>query len=110
LFSCSALAGAGVLIWSAIDWGAKSADVNANRTAFLSNIPAEDTRLKELAIDERDKAKDRTAVIGGITGAIWVINLIDAAILGNMEKHKVQKLYFSASQRDGIECAVTIRF
>ena len=39
---------------------------------------------------------DKAVVAGIVTGGVWVLNLLDAAIAGNQEKNKI-KLYFSAT-------------
>ncbi|HON09519.1 MAG TPA: FlgO family outer membrane protein [Chitinispirillaceae bacterium] len=86
---------AGFTVWSIVDWSVKSGEVSANRTKLLSKDPDEDKRLREKAVDERDEARRRAAIAGSITGAVWAINLIDAAILGGKEKNKIRELYFS---------------
>lgn len=96
-FSVSALASAGVLAWSLVDWNNKSNTVAANRTKLLSNDPAEDARLRTEAVDANEGAARRSAVIGGITGGVWALNLLNAAILGAREKGRVRELYFSSS-------------
>jgi TolB-like protein len=97
LFSASALASAGVLVWSLVDWNNKSNTVAANRTKLLSNDPDEDEHLRTEAVDANKAASRRTAVIGGITGGVWALNLLNAAILGAREKGRIRELYFSSS-------------
>jgi TolB-like protein len=95
LFSVSALASAGVLVWSLVDWNNKSNTVAANRTKLLSNDPDQDMRLRTEAFDANKAASGRSAVVGGITGGVWALNLLNAAILGAKDKGRVQDLYFS---------------
>ncbi len=87
---------------------------------YLFGISQEyDQMLKDLEITKEEyeanyeaykedySEKHERAVIGGaITGAVWVLNLIDAAIAGTQSKKKF-KLYFSSNFKNkiGIKCA-----
>jgi len=109
IFSISGAASLGVFVWTAVDWNNHSNTVIANRTRLLSTNPETDTRLRLQAIEKRDEAMHRFAVTGIITGGVWVLNLVDAAVLGAAQKRRVRDLYFSAvPERNG--AAVTISF
>jgi hypothetical protein len=112
LFSFAALAGVGTVIWSAIDWSAKSATVetfNEYRNIRPGESLADYKIRRDEAMDEEGTALNRTAVIGGITGAIWVVNLIDAAILGSKDKRRIKNLYFSSVPgRPGLQVSLEL--
>jgi TolB-like protein len=58
--------------------------------AFSDYRKARETRLW----DACEKQRTMTIIAGAVTGGIWALNLVDAAIAGNQAKKKVQ-LYFS---------------
>jgi TolB-like protein len=101
IFSLSALASTGIFVWSLVDWNNKSNRVAQHALKLYSTNPAEDAVLRSNAADAKVDAMRRTALLGGITGGVWAINIVNAALLGVREKGRVQELYFFATPSGG---------
>ncbi len=63
----------------------------------------------DIYYDEYIDKFDRAVIGGIITGSVWILNLIDAAIAGNQSKKKFQ-LYFSSNFKDKIRIKCVYAF
>ncbi len=104
VYTVSAAGAIGALTWSALDYREKQSELDRLEKNSFNPQSGEDPeeyqrRLKRLfgtAVNERDRAADRTnlAIIG--TAGLWVINIVDAAILGVSNSKSARTLYFTA--------------
>jgi len=97
-FSLCAAGGMGTLVWSIIDLVGAQQDVNAfnNLQNFIHGETPEERNARERKAHEiRDDAATRTGIIGAVLGGVWVVNILDAAILGKIESRRVTDLYLS---------------
>ncbi|MCU0609975.1 MAG: penicillin-binding protein activator LpoB [Chitinispirillaceae bacterium] len=102
-FSLLALGSVGALVWSSFDYAEKNSTYNSYGSLSL------DFTGKAKAKVAADRAYTQTLAITGVTVAVWVANVIDAAILGGQQKKRVRQMYFSAMpDKPGI--AVTLKF
>lgn len=108
VFSVAAVGAVGALVWSAFDFAQKTSEKNAFKTTVRGKDSTLIFALRQPYVDAEMNAYYRTMTITGITIGVWVVNLIDAAILGRNEKRRVKELYFSAnSYAPGINVAIT---
>ena len=59
--------------------------------------------------DDYSKSFDRVVIAGAVTGGLWALNLLDAAIAGMQEKNHFRP-YFSAGIGGVVETGLVIRF
>jgi TolB-like protein len=117
LFLSAAGVGIGVLVYSIIDYSNKQATVD-DISSGKSLINGESTtafaaRLK-VAINSRNNAETTMTIAGSALAAVWIGNIIDAAILGSRNARRVQGLYFSMASlpatANNLSAALTYRW
>ena len=59
--------------------------------------------------DEYESKRNRTIIFGAVTGGIWALNLVDAAIAGAQSRKKF-KLYFSAIPSRELKAGISYAF
>lgn len=70
---------------------------SSDQTAFNNYCNARQNNLE----NKYDKKLNQLYIAIGVTGAVWGINLIDAAIAGYQNKKRIQ-LYFGATPKGGV--------
>jgi TolB-like protein len=85
-----------------------SADTARFHISWPSAVKRDKEKLAALYNDYSDKF-DRTVIAGAITGAVWAINLLDAAIAG-AQARRAFRPYFSASAGGRYGTGIAVSF
>lgn len=100
IFITLAAAGAGALIWSALDYSEKDDEVTRYLDKDPSTVHANDTPEKWIkrandAVDDKNSAALRTNILLAGVGIVWAANIIDAVVLGNKKSKEIKRIYFA---------------
>ncbi len=100
IFITLAAAGAGALIWSALDYNEKDDEVTRYLDKDPSTVHANDTPGEWIqrandAVDDKNSAAQRTNILLAGVGVLWAANIIDAVILGNKKSQEIKRVYFA---------------
>ncbi|MCU0608276.1 MAG: CsgG/HfaB family protein [Chitinispirillaceae bacterium] len=89
------------LVYTGVDFAGKDADYSDLLSGGIGMSATQYAQALKDAGTKRSDAATIFAMAGGITGGVWVINIIDAAIRGSANAKRVRHLYFSCSPRSG---------
>lgn len=88
------------------------ANIRADTAVTHESWPEAVSRFEDsssIYYNEYSRKYDRTVIAGGITGAVWTLNLLDALIAGIQAKRSFRP-YFSASAGGRYRAGIAVRF
>ena len=96
-YSILSACGVGTTIFTYVKWKMKNNDVkNSHKYIIENKLSLEEAEeYEQMVIDKRDRAERILYTSFGITAGIWIINVIDAAIVGKKEAGRIKEFYFS---------------
>ena len=116
-YSILSACGVGTTIFTYVKWKMKNNDVkNSHKYIIENKLSLEEAEeYEQMVIDKRDRAERILYTSFGITAGIWIINVIDAAIVGKREAGRIKEFYFSVYpyEKSGcytMRCGVLVEF